>query len=247
MINLKDDLGIQSYCFRGFSSNEEVIAHLKECGVTTVEPCGVHADFSDQSTFPDVINVYKQNGIRIVSIGVETLQDDETEERKRFEFLKLAGARHMSVNFKPDTSPASWKTAERLAEEYDVYLGIHNHGGRHWLGSTEILNHVFEITGSRIGLCLDTAWALDSREDPIKMAERYSDRLYGVHIKDFVFNRARNPEDVIVGQGNLDLPRLAEIVRTNDNIQMTVIEYEGDVGNPVPALKQCVEAVRAQC
>ena len=42
--------------------------------------------------FADVINVYKQNGIRIVSIGVETLQDDETEERKRFELLKLAGA-----------------------------------------------------------------------------------------------------------------------------------------------------------
>ena len=97
--------------------------------------------------------------------------------------------------------------------------------------------------GDRIGLCLDTAWALDAREDPIAMAERYADRLYGVHIKDFVFDRAREPEDVIVGQGNLDLPRLAELIESNENVKMVVLEYEGDVDNPVPALTKCVQAV----
>jgi inosose dehydratase len=245
MKKLNDELGIQSYCFRGFGSNDEVITHLTDSGVTTTELCGVHVDFSAESTFAGVIDTYKQSGIRIVSIGVETLKDEEATERKRFEFVKLAGARHLSVDFKPDTSPASWKTAERLAEEYDVYLGIHNHGGRHWLGSTEFLDHVFANTGNRIGLCLDTAWALDSREDPIKMAERYSDRLYGVHIKDFAFDRARNPEDVIVGQGNLDLPGLLKLIESNENVKMTVLEYEGDVEDPVPALKECVDAVRA--
>ena len=79
------------------------------------------------------------------------------------------------------------------------------------------------------------------------MAERYSDRLYGVHIKDFVFDRARNPEDVIVGQGNLNLPRLVEIIESNENVKMMVLEYEGDVKDPVPALKECVAAVHSLC
>ena len=154
----------------------------------------------------------------------------------------------MSVNFKPDTSPASWKTAERLAEEYDVYLGIHNHGGRHWLGSTEILNHVYSKIQEAASDSASTLLGLSTREKtPSKMAERYSDRLYGVHIKDFVFDRARNPEDVVVGQGSLNLPKLVELISVNETVQMTVLEYEGDVSNPVPALKECVEAVHALC
>ena len=243
MLTLKTDLGIQSYCFRGFSSNDDVISHLKSCGVTATELCPAHVNFADSSACAEVINTYNENGIRIVSTGVLTLQGEEKNNRKWFEFAKLAGPAHISVNFRPSSCPASWEVAEGLAEEYDLHLGIHNHGGRHWLGSCEMLDHVFASTGDRIGLCLDTAWALDAREDPIAMAERYADRLYGVHIKDFVFDRAREPEDVIVGQGNLDLPRLAELIESNENVKMVVLEYEGDVDNPVPALTKCVQAV----
>lgn len=245
MLTLERDLGIQSYCFRGFNSNEEVISHLKSCGVTAVELCHMHVNFRDPSTFSEVINTYRENGIRIVSTGVVTLQGEGAGNRQLFEFAQLAGAEHISVNFQPNTSPASWKIAEELAEEYDLYLGIHNHGGRHWLGSCEILDHVFANTGERIGLCLDTAWALDSRENPIAMAEHYAERLYGVHIKDFVFDRARIPEDVIVGEGNLDLSRLRELIESNEKVKMVVLEYEGDVDNPVPALVKCVQAVRS--
>jgi len=244
MSDMVSRLGIQSYCFRGFESNEDVIRCLKECGVSTVELCCVHMDFSDVSAFDGVIGLYADAGIDIVAIGVETMLSNETEERKRFEFMKKAGAEVMSIDFHPSSSPESWRTAERLAEEYDVRLGIHNHGGHHWLGSSQMLEHVFANTNDRIGLCLDTAWALDSREDPVAMAERFGTRLYGVHVKDFVFDRARQPEDVVVGQGNLDLPAfLGTLEKVGFNGAM-VLEYEGDVENPVPALTSCVNAVR---
>jgi len=42
-------------------------------------------------------------------------------------------------------------------------LVIHNHGGRHWLGSAQMLAAVFAQTGPAIGLTLDTAWALARR------------------------------------------------------------------------------------
>jgi sugar phosphate isomerase/epimerase len=110
-----------------------------------------------------------------------------------------------------------------------------------------MLRHVFKTTSPRIGLCLDTAWALDSGEDPVKMTREFGGRLYGLHVKDFVFDRAGKPEDVIVGTGNLDLSGLVEACREVDFNGYAVLEYEGDVENPVPAVRKCVEAVRSVC
>ena len=163
--------------------------------------------------------------------------------RPLFEFLKLSGTGFMSVDFSPQTSPESWRLAEQLADEYDVFLGIHNHGGRHWLGSAQMIAHVLANTNERIGLCLDTAWALDAGEDPIGMAERFAAQLSGVHSKDLIFDRSRQPEDFVVGQGNLDLERLIGLIHSNDKIGYAILEYEGDVENPVPAIKACIGKV----
>lgn len=108
-----------------------------------------------------------------------------------------------------------------------------------------MLEYLLSATSQRIGLCLYTAWALDAGEDPIAMAEKLSQHLFGVHIKDFVFDRGRKPQDVVVGTGNLALDVLLEQVASNSNVGYIVIEYEGDVENPIPALQECVEQVRS--
>jgi len=243
MIDLKKQLGAQSYCFRGFKKNEEVIEQIKKCGLSAIELCGVHADFTDESGFDDVISLYKAEGVDIVSIGVQGMKGEESVEEKYFDFAARAGAKFMSVDFAIDSTPASFRIAEKLADKYDIRLAIHNHGGPHWLGCSATLGHVFSQTSERIGLCLDTAWALDSREDPIAMVERFADRLYGLHFKDFVFDRARKPEDVVLGTGNVDLKKLGEKLREVDFSGYAVLEYEGDVDNPTPALIECVKAV----
>ena len=46
--------------------------------------------------------------------------------------------------------------------------------------SATLVAQVFASTSPRIGLCLDTAWALDAHEDPVAMAGKFADRLYGV-------------------------------------------------------------------
>jgi sugar phosphate isomerase/epimerase len=243
-VNLATDLGVQSYCFRHFKDNAQVAELVRECGLDKIELCGVHVDFNDESTFDGVIETYRNAGVQIVSIGVEGANADEAAERKRFEFVKRAGAQHISVHFGVDTFPDCYRVSEKLAEEYDVYVGVHNHGGYHWLGSSEMLGRVFKDTNSRIGLNIDTAWALDAKQNPVQMAQKFSDRLYGAHIKDFIFDRARNQEDVIVGTGNLDLPAFVKLANESSTMKFCVLEYEGDVENPVPALQDCVAAVR---
>ncbi|MCX5662325.1 MAG: sugar phosphate isomerase/epimerase [Planctomycetota bacterium] len=244
MPSLKDQVGVQSYCFRGFKENSEVADLVKKIGVSRLELCAVHINFNEPATFAKVIETYKSKGITIASIGVEGFNNNPEVEKNRFEFCKLSGAKVISCDFGLNNTPDSYRAAEKLADKYDVNLAIHNHGGQHWLGCGAMLEHVLKNTSPRIGICLDSAWALDSRENPVAMVEKFAARMYGAHIKDFIFNRNRSPEDVVVGTGNLDLPKFMKALGACPNLKSVVLEYEGDVNNPTPALTQCVEACK---
>ena len=124
-------------------------------------------------------------------------------------------------------------------------LGIHNHGGYDWLGNATMLQHTLKNTGERIGLCIDSAWCLQSKEDPVKWAERFNSRLYGVHIKDFVFKPTGKHEDVVVGTGNLKLPEFMKLSLKAPKVVAVTLEYEGDIENPGPKLRECVEKIAA--
>jgi sugar phosphate isomerase/epimerase len=246
MKNFLPELGIQSYCFRGSPDLATVLARLKACGVATIELCRVHVDFTKETDFAAVVAQCRAAGVRIASLGVESFAGDAAQDRRLGEFARLAGAKVITADFDPGAGPEIWRGAEKLAEQYDLQIAIHNHGGRHWLGNAQMLAHVFATTSPRIGLCLDTAWALDAHEDPVALAEKFADRLYGVHLKDFVFNRAGKPADTILGEGNLDLPKMLALLQANEHTRSVIIEYEGDIENPVPALTECVQRIRSR-
>lgn len=237
-------LGVQSYCFREFKDNAATAQMVKDLGLGAIELCGVHVDFQKPAAFAAAIGPYRDRGLAIVSTGVNRISGREKEDLPLFDFLKSCGALHMSVDFALDGLDDALKSAEKLSEQYGVRLGIHNHGGRHWLGSAQALSHVFKRTSPRIGLCLDTAWALDSREDPLALIDQFRERLTSVHLKDFVFDRARKPEDVVVGTGNLDLAKLDQKLKAAGFSGPAIIEYEGDPKDPMPALKKCTAAIR---
>jgi inosose dehydratase len=240
-----DSIGVQSWCFRAFKERRQLIEQVKGCGLSRVELCGVHADFSAEATFDATIAELRDGGIAIDCIGVQGFSGDEAKERKYFEFAKKAGAKAISADFRPDFAMKGFRSAEKLAQEYGIRVAIHNHGGKHWLGNAQMLDAVFANTSDRIGLCLDTAWAMDAGEDPVALVTRYAKRLYGVHIKDFTFDRARKEEDVVAGTGNLPVAKLVAALRAADFSGYSVIEYEADEKNPGPAIAKCVAAVKA--
>lgn len=244
-MDINAQLAVQSYCFRNFKDNSTVADFVKECGFSAIELCAVHADFNNESAFEDIVNLYRKKDIRIVSIGVESFTENEEAARKRFEFAKKSGTHVMSIGFGPDAVPAAYRTVEKLADEYSITCGIHNHGGTHWLGSSQMLASVLDSTESTIGLCLDTGWALHSGENPADMARNFSDRLYIVHIKDFIFDRSGKPEDVPAGTGAVDLSGLFDVLKGMSYSGPVIIEYEGDPEDPIDALKQCAENIRS--
>ena len=246
MNDIKNTLAVQSWCFRAFKAVPQLIEQIKKVGVTSTELCGVHCDFNDESKHDTVIDQFRVAGMKIVSIGVEGFWGDEAAFEKRFKFAQRAGAKRMAVSFPLENHLESIKVIEKLAEKYDVFCGIHNHGGWDWLGSRGALKYVFSHSGKRLGLELDVAWAMQAGENPIQMAEQFVDRLYGVHFKDFIFDRAGHGADVIVGEGNLDVKALVQIVRTKaPDHCVSVIEYEADESNPAAAITKCAQAIKS--
>jgi inosose dehydratase len=241
---MNQPIAIQSYCYRYFKALPDLLAQLKATGVNATEICAVHANFSDPSTAAGVTEQCKKAGVQIVAIGVEYLTGDPAKDKPRFEWAKAAGVKTMSISFPPEAMFEGLKNIEKLADQYDMKLGIHNHGGYDWLGNSVILKYVFSKTSKRIGLYIDTAWAIDAKQDPIKLVEDFGDRLYGVHIKDFIYDRSRQSADVIIGTGNLDLPKFMKALKAVNFTGPLVIEYEGDEKNPVPALVECVKILR---
>jgi sugar phosphate isomerase/epimerase len=244
MFDVRKNLAVQSWCLRNFKTHEQVIAQVKALNLRRIEICAVHANFGDTSKFAEIAAVYRKAGVKIASIGVEGFGPDEAAARARFEFAKMAGCRVISATFRPATFLATLPVVYPLCEEYGINLAIHNHGGYDWMGNGTILDWVFSITRPCIGLNMDTGWALDARQDPLKWAERYAARLYAVHIKDFVYDRAGKPTDVVVGSGNLDLPKLMRTLKANGFKGEYIIESEGSPDNPLPTLREGIANIR---
>ncbi len=237
-------LAVQSYCYRGFTTPGGLIDKVRETGLSLVELCGVHADFADRAGFPRRIAELARGGIEVMSIGVNQLNGDAAHDRPFFESARDAKLSVMSVDIDIESAPRSFMALDAMAELFDVRLAIHNHGGKHWLGNAAALRWVFGRTSRRIGLNLDTAWALHAHEDPIALARDFADRLFLVHVKDFTFDAHGEPSDVVVGTGSLDLGELDRVITGSPELRGVVLEYEGDVANPVPALRDCVARIR---
>jgi sugar phosphate isomerase/epimerase len=242
------EVGVQSYCFRHFKDNHQVADLTHQIGVKSIELCEIHADLSNPDKFDSALQVYKSAGISVVSIGVQTFTGDQQKERKWFQCAQAAGARHISAHFTVATFQTAMPLAVRLCEEFNIRIGIHCHGGYMFGGSPDVLEHLLKLGGPNIGINLDTAWCMQigPNGDPIKwVREKFRGRIYGIHYKDFTFDRRAQWTDVVVGTGNLDLPNFVKALNETNFNGMAVLEYEGDIENPVPALKQCVEKIRA--
>jgi len=241
------DFGVQSYCFRHFKDNVEVAKKVREIGVDKIEICGVHADFSDPSRFAQEMKIYENAGVSVVSLGVQTFKGEDSE-RAWFECVSAIGANHLSCHFTPSTFLTAIPKVRSWSREYGVRVAIHCHGGYNFNGNPDTLKYLMELGSPEIGLCIDTAWAMQigpRAGNPVGwVKDLFPGKTFMVHYKDFTFAPNGQWTDVVVGEGTLDLPAFVQALRNDHFDGVAVIEYEADVENPVPALKRCVESMR---
>ena len=241
------DYGVQSFCFRYFKDNADVAQKVKDIGLDKIEVCQAHADFKNPDAWKDIVKTYNDAGVSVISIGVQTFTGDPAE-KSFFECAAIAGAKHISCHFQLESYPKAITQVRAWCREYGIRVGIHCHGGYHFGGQPGVLKHLIGLGAPEIGLCIDTAWALQigpRQGNPVKWAEDFAGQIYGIHYKDFVFDPNGQWHDTVVGEGTLDLPAFVAGLEKGGFDGMAVIEYEADVENPVPALTRCVETMRA--
>ena len=234
MLDFRENLAVQSYCLRHLKDQgiPAVCRKLLETGLPRI---GI-GNPADPTAFADIIRQYHDCGVTI-NDTFASFSADLDAIRRAFECAQLLGHTSLTADFRlMNGIDKAFRHADALAAEFGIRVAIHNHGATHWLGSQTMLDFVFANTSENIGLCLDTAWAYDSHINPVQACQRWPKRIVGVHFKDFTYSADGSHEDVVIGQGTIDLPALIQALRDIDFSGHANLEYEGEPENPIPAL-----------
>lgn len=238
-------VGVQSWSLRHFSSIDSLLPQVRALGLDRLELCGVQCNFDDPAAHAPVIGAAQAAGVAIGSIGVQTFQCREAVEREWFAFARAAGTEVITCHFKVDSFTQAVPLAVRLAEEYDVRLAIHCHGGYLFGGSVDVLDHLLALGGPRLGVCIDTAWCLQAGGDPLAWVRRWPGRIHGVHFKDFVFTPQGKWQEKPVGLGTLDVDGFVQALVDTGFSGTAVVEYEADLEAPQGAIRASLARVAA--
>jgi sugar phosphate isomerase/epimerase len=235
-------IGLQSYSLRGYTTGgksdvKKALAVSQELGVHFWESYTQHVPIdADARTVKALRQEIEAHGIHVGGYGVVHFTRDESAARKIFDFAGTLGVSYLSA----DPSSNSFDVLDRLVEEYGIAIGIHNHGPGHKFALIDTIAAAIKDHSPRIGCCIDTGHFLRSREDPVRAAEVFGKRVYGVHLKD-----VKNAETfTILGQGDLRTVDLLKVLAANKYDYVLAIEYEEKPEDPLEDIKACLAEAR---
>ena len=248
-------IGAQSYTVRKFCQNEADLGHTLEkiaaigyryiqlSAIGPIEPKRIKA-------------LCDQNGLMIV-----LTHNPEGDFLERPEELidrhLLYGCSYVGLGYLPDRyhSP-EWlprfgvdflPAAERL-HSAGLKMMYHNHAFEfaRMPDGKAMMDHLLAmIPADLMGLTADTYWLQYGGIDPYSWLETHARRLHCVHLKDFSisgFDIRMAP----VGAGNLDFPRILDILRCNGTTEYALVEQDECYGvSPFACLKQSYDYLKS--
>lgn len=244
-------MGLQSYSLRGYMVKgkpdaDKALAITKDLGLHHWEAFPAHIPISASA---DDVARYKKmtadQGVSVIGYGVIRFTNDHDANRKFFEFAKAMDFGYLSA----DPTLDSFQSLDKLVEEYGVGVGIHNHGPGHHYALIDTIAEAIKDHHPKIGCCIDTGHFLRSNEDPVRAAEVFGKRIYGVHLKDV--KQDKNAKDVkdqmkftVLGEGDLRTAELLKVLAGLNYQYCLALEYEENVMDPVADLRACLAEVR---
>jgi len=181
-------LGTQAYSFRMFTF-EEALNKADSIGIKYVQGfpnqkigAGIEGtmDYHMPASKRDsVLQLLKSKDITILSYGVVTPKT-ENDWKKLFEFAKGMGLKQ----FASEPDPKFMSLVSTLADQYKVYVAIHNHPrpSRYW--SPDTLIKYTAGYSKRLGACADIGHWVRSGLDPVQMIKKLQGRIFELHMKD---------------------------------------------------------------
>ena len=227
-------VGIQSYSLRGYDTHE-ALHKSEDLGLHFWESFPKHFP-PDPAKAAEYRSEAKEHGVTVVGYGVIAFTKDHEANRKAFEFGKAMGVEYLSAAPSED----SFDSLDKLVEEYGIAVGIHNHGPGDHFAKIDTIAAAIKDHHEKIGCCIDTGHFLRSKEDPVRAAEVFGKRIYGVHLKD-----VKNTDTfTILGKGDL---RLVEFLKTLAKLgykHNLALEYEEHESDPITDIQACLSALK---
>jgi len=175
-------------------------------------------------------------GITPLSCGNITMENDEADVRRAFEYARDAGLPTIVCSPHPDSMPI----LDAMVKEFDIRLAIHNHGPEdEKFPSPYTVWDAVERYDPRIGLCIDVGHTARAQVDPAEAIRRCRERLYDCHIKD-IDSTAPDGHTLEMGRGVLDIPAVLAALLEVDYANLLSFEYEKDADDPLPGLAESV-------
>jgi sugar phosphate isomerase/epimerase len=235
-------LSMQSYTFHLFTVMES-LDKVQELGLRFIEiyPGQRIGEGFDEAVFGYQLNEEEQQrlkekavsrNIKIISSGVWTAQREEWEHI--FSFAKNMGMEFISA----EPSREDWDVVEELAKKYTIKVAVHNHPNENSYWKPEILLDCIGERGDLLGACADVGHYKRMGLEAIPSMQQLEGRIIALHFKDI---DGQSLEDVVWGQGILNVKGMLEELKRQDFKGYFTIEYEANWENNLPQIKQSVD------
>lgn len=233
------NLGLASYTLRKFSL-DQVISISKRLGLTSIALKSMHMPLeSSAAEIQNMAGKVKSAGLTLYGAGVIYMKTKE-EVETAFNYAVHAGLQ--TIVGVPNHDLLSF--VNELVKKHNIKLAIHNHGPGDDLYRSP--NDVYEKVKSldkRVGLCIDIGHVVRIGQDPVPMIEKYSERLYDMHLKDIDKAEAEGGS-IEMGRGIIDIPGVIKALKKINYQGVMALEYEKDADDPISGLAESVGYAR---
>jgi sugar phosphate isomerase/epimerase len=218
-------------------SVEDTIKAIQRLGLSYISIKDFHLPLTSTTTeIQSVVKRFKDSSITPMSCGNITMQNDEKDIRRAFQYAKAGNIPVIVCSPHPDSMPI----LDRMVKEFDIKLAIHNHGpeDKRFPSPYDVMKAVKGFD-QRIGLCIDVGHTARAGVNPAEAIIKCRDRLYDLHFKD-INSTAPNGGTIEAGRGVLDLPSIVQSIKKIKYAYLVSIEYEGSENDPLPSVAETV-------
>jgi len=235
-------LGLASYTFRAFD-RARLIGFMQQLKNTQLNAKDVK-DHLPMNTSAEAaaLEAYRAAGIEAHAVGAIYFAKDEDDDiRAKFEYARRAG---VSVIVAGDPTPQILPRLERFVKEYDIRVGIHNHGpeDKVWPSPLDVLKAVASMD-YRLGCCIDVGHCVRAGTDVVQAIHAAGPRLFNMHMKDLTDFSAKESQ-VAVGQGKMPVREIFEALIKIGYPGFVDLEYEIHEDDPMPGVVESFAYMR---
>jgi inosose dehydratase len=212
-------IGVETYCFHDVDL-ATTLKHTRDFGLRFVEMHDGHLPFETSAgEIREARRLLADHGIEPTGVYIhDAFTADEAVARPIFDYAKTVGFSYITGAPKKESLPV----LERMVKEYGIQAAIHNHGPKARYDSLEDVTSALDAhPGPHGGRGHRPLRALARR--PGAAIRRLGGRAIAVHVKDV----DAKGENMVVGEGIIDMPGVFRALADTKFDGLLVLEYEG--------------------